>query len=43
MRGKRAALRGAGEVHRVYSVYHVVGMKRRDAPDISRSSSAAKE
>jgi enoyl-[acyl-carrier protein] reductase I len=28
-----------GEVHHVDSGYHVVGMKRPDAPDISRSSS----
>ena len=26
-----------GEVHRVGSGYHVVGMKRPDAPDISHS------
>ena len=29
-----------GEVHHVDSGYHVVGMKRPDAPDISLSNSA---
>src|SRR3982750_1870553 len=32
-----------GEVHHVDSGYHVVGMKRPDAPDISLSNSLAKE
>jgi|SRR6266568_1740780 len=32
-----------GEVHHVDSGYHVVGMKRPDAPDISLSHSLAKE
>jgi enoyl-[acyl-carrier-protein] reductase (NADH) len=32
-----------GEVHHVDSGYHVVGMKRPDAPDISLSNSVAKE
>jgi enoyl-[acyl-carrier-protein] reductase (NADH) len=32
-----------GEVHHVDSGYHGVGMKRPDAPDISRSHSPAKE
>jgi Enoyl-[acyl-carrier-protein] reductase (NADH) len=32
-----------GEVHHVDSGYHVVGMKRPDAPDISLSSSPLKE
>jgi enoyl-[acyl-carrier protein] reductase I len=32
-----------GEVHHVDSGYHVVGMKRPDAPDISLSNSVAKD
>jgi enoyl-[acyl-carrier protein] reductase I len=32
-----------GEVHHVDSGYHVVGMKRPDAPDISLSNSLSKE
>jgi enoyl-[acyl-carrier protein] reductase I len=32
-----------GEVHHVDSGYHVVGMKRPDAPDISRSNSLSKD
>jgi enoyl-[acyl-carrier protein] reductase I len=32
-----------GEVHHVDSGYHVVGMKRPDAPDISFSNSLSKE
>jgi enoyl-[acyl-carrier protein] reductase I len=32
-----------GEVHHVDAGYHVVGMKRPDAPDISLSNSVAKE
>jgi enoyl-[acyl-carrier protein] reductase I len=32
-----------GEVHHVDAGYHVVGMKRPDAPDISLSSSPPKE
>ena len=32
-----------GEVHHVDSGYHVVGMKRPDAPDISLSNSPSKE
>jgi enoyl-[acyl-carrier protein] reductase I len=32
-----------GEVHHVDSGYHVVGMKRPDAPDISLSNSLAKD
>ena len=32
-----------GEVHQVDSGYHVVGMKRPDAPDISLSNSLSKE
>ena len=30
----------AGEVHHVDSGYHVVGMKRPDAPDITLTSSS---
>jgi enoyl-[acyl-carrier protein] reductase I len=32
-----------GEVHHVDSGYHVVGMKRPDAPDISLGNSLSKE
>jgi enoyl-[acyl-carrier protein] reductase I len=32
-----------GEVHHVDSGYHVVGMKRPDAPDITLSNSLAKD
>jgi enoyl-[acyl-carrier-protein] reductase (NADH) len=40
----RARSRGVtGEVHHVDSGYHVVSMKRPDAPDISLSNSPSKE
>jgi len=40
----RAPSRGiTGEVLHVDSGYHVVGMKRPDAPDISLSNSLSKE
>ena len=32
-----------GEVHHVDSGYHVVGMKRPDAPDISLGNSLSKD
>ena len=37
MQGKRGVV--LGEVHHVDSGYHVVGMKRPDAPDISLGNS----
>ena len=42
MQGKRE-VSVTGEMHHVDSGYHVVGMKRPDAPDISLSNSLSKE
>jgi hypothetical protein len=44
MQGKRGVILGVtGEVHHVDSRYHVAGMKRSDAPDISLSNSPSRE